>query len=451
MSRTLVISDNEFLNILYMMNLEVYLGTDVDLATTYETAQAMLKSKTKYDLVIALHRLGGVDISKALLEFRGSYGIKSPVVIVGGENDREIDLKTFVVASKYALQPLLKRSATILGVTAKQMAAMDVGEYYPLSLASLESLSRVPCNLYVQQDEKSYKSLARANDPLEQSFKQIREQGIDKIFVKSHDRLSIVNNVSIKLIERITAALKNADHLSTDKKVELLNDGYEFAAANLFSSEEIKQEMQEIATASAKVMQDVVKDSTHLKNLLASMLHNKSGYIFTHSLIASYTANHIIKNVAWGGEGQSEKINFVLFFHDIYLAPLYLKYPNLGVEQELLTSKELTEKEKEIFLNHAKLAAELVVSYKRCPMGADVLIKQHHGMKKGSGFALRFPEDLSPLSKVLVVAEAFVEQFMICQKENRKVEMKIIIPKLIEDFQSQSYIKIVQTLVNLPL
>lgn len=450
MSNTLVISDNEFLNILYLLNLEVYLATNVVITTSLEEAKKELKSKKKYDLIIGLERLNNKELFADLQEFTSSYGIKSSFIKVGGEHDQELDKKTFVVASKYSIQPLLKRSASILGVTAKQMAQMNVGEYYPITLAPLESLSKVPCNMYLN-DSNSFKILARTNDSFDHSYKKAREAGVEKIFVKSGDRLVIVNNVSLKLIERITTALKNSDGLSSEKKIQMLNDGYEFAAANLFSSEEIKQEMQEIATASAKVMQDVVKDSTHLKSLLATMLNNKSGYIFTHSLIASYTANHIIKNVTWGGEGQNEKINFVLFFHDIYLAPLYLKYPQLHVERSLISAKELSDKEKDIVMNHAKLAAELVVTYKRCPMGSDVLIKQHHGMKKGTGFALKFPEDLSPLSKILVVAEAFVEEFMICQKEERKVEMKVIIPKLIEEFGSQSYIKIIQTLVNLPL
>mgnify|MGYP006257799711 FL=1 len=261
----------------------------------------------------------------------------------------------------------------------------------------------------------------------------------------------MVNNVSLKLIERITEALKNSSGMSTDKKVEVLNDGFEFAAANLFSTEEIRQEMAEIATASAKVMSDVVKDNAQLKGLLATMLNNKSGYIFTHSMITSYVANHIIKNVTWGGEGQSDKINFVLFFHDIYLSPIYLKHPQLKFEKALLDNPALSEKEKDIIMNHAKLAAELVVTYKRCPMGADVLIKHHHGMKKGSGFANKYPEDLSPLSKVLLIAEAFVEIFVATTDKKEKVEMKLIIPKLIEEFVSPSYIKIIQTLVNLPL
>ncbi len=450
MSNTLVVSDNEFLNILFLINLEVYLATKVDMATNLADGVKALKSKKKYDLVIALDRISNQELFENLLLIRGSYGLKSSFIKLGGEHDGEIDAKTFVIASKYNIQPLLKRAASILNVTAKQMAEMKIGKFYPLSLGPMRSLSKVPCNIFFES-EGVYEILVKANEPFDASYKKALEGGIEHVYVKSADRLVVVNYVSLKLIEKITDALKNSEGATLDKKVEMLNDGYEFAIANLFSSEEIKQEMQEIASASAKVMQDVVKDNANLKGLITTLLSNQAGYIFTHSMIASYVANHIIKNVTWGGESQSEKINFVLFFHDIYLAPLYLKYPQLHIEKNILASKELTDKEKDLVMNHAKLAAELVVTYKRCPMGSDILIKQHHGSKKGTGFAFKYPEDLSPISKILVVAESFVEEFMKAQKEDRKVEMKLIIPKLIEEFGTQSYIKIVQTLVTLPL
>lgn len=142
--------------------------------------------------------------------------------------------------------------------------------------------------------------------------------------------------------------------------------------------------------------------------------------------------------MTWGGDGQTDKINFVLFFHDIYLAPIFMKHPQLKFEKTRLESPLLSEKEKDIIMNHARLAAELVVTYKRCPMGADILIKHHHGMKKGSGFANKYPEDLSPLSKVLLIAEAFVEHFIAMTDAKQKTEMKLIIPKLVEEFVSAS-------------
>ena len=450
MSRTLVVCDNEFLSVLYVMNLEVYLATSVELVGSAEAAIAIHKKKKNFDLIISLDTINRQDAFKEIDTYRGAYGVKTPLIKVGADADLDIDAKTFAVSSRYNIQSLLKKSASILNVTAKKMAELQMGDYYPISMSPIEGLQKAPCNLYYELSNQK-NILARTDDDICESLKTVKSLGIDQLFVKSSDRLVIVNNVSLKLIEKITLALKNSAGESTDKKVEVLNDGYEFAMANLFTSDEVKQEMAEIASASSKVMTEVVKENSQLKALISTLMNNKSGYIFIHSMITSYVANHIIKNVTWGGDGQADKINFVLFFHDIYLAPLYLKYPELKYEKSLLDSPLLNEKERDIVMNHARLAAELVVAYKRCPMGADILIKHHHGMKKGSGFATKYPEDLSPLSKVLLVAEAFVEQFMAVGETNQKPEMKVIIPKLVEEFSSPSYIKIVQTLVNMPI
>lgn len=450
MNKTLIVCDNEFLKTLYALNFEVYLASSVVLADDAETAIALHKAKKDINLIVTLDMVAKKDAFKEIESYRGSYGVKTPVIKIGGESDQDVDAKTFIVSSRYNIQGILKKSASVLGVTAKQMAEMQVGAYYPISLVPIESLTKAPCNIYIEIDKK-YKMLAKAQDALEGSLKDIRNSGIEQIFVKSSDRLTIVNSVSLSLIERISNALKNSQGATTEQKVQMLSDGYEFVAASLFSSEEVKQEVVEIANAAAKVMTEVVKDNDSMKKLLATMLSNKSGYVYTHSLICSYVAQHIIKNVTWGGDGQTEKINFVLFFHDIYLSPIYLKHPELEKERDIVNNPNLSDKEKEIVMNHAKLAAELVVGYKRCPMGADVLIKQHHGMKKGSGFAYRYPEDLSPLSKVFLIAEAFVEEFLSLTKEKKPIEMKVIIPKLIGEFGTPSYIKIIQTLVNLPI
>lgn len=432
------------------MNLEVYLAANTVLVDSIAAAIDQLKSKNKFDLIITLDSLNGESAATAISNHLKSYGIKTPMVVTGAEKDDVLSDNVFGVIGKFNIQSILKMSAKILGVTAKQMAELNVGAYYPVSLSPLMGLGVAPCPIY-QQIDSTYKRIVRAEDPMGDVLKVLEGKGVEHLFVSSMDRLTIINKISLALIEKITAGLKNLDAAPVEKKVQVLSDGYEFAAANLFSNDEIKQQMQEIASASAKVMSDVAKDTPNLKSLLAIMLSNRDGYIFTHSMITSYVAYHMIKNVTWGGEGQIEKINFVLFFHDIFLAPIYLKFPELRAEVDLLENDKLSEKEKDVVLNHAKLAAEMVVGYKRCPMGADVLIKQHHGMKKGKGFVKFYMEDLSPLSKVILIAEMFVEAFMKSAEDKTPFNSKIIIPKLISEFKTPSYTKIVQSLVNVPL
>ena len=51
------------------------------------------------------------------------------------------------------------------------------------------------------------------------------------------------------------------------------------------------------------------------------------------------------------------------------------------------------------------MAGELVRSFKQIPIGSDMIITQHHGVNSGKGFAMQFRDDISPLSKVLMVSE----------------------------------------------
>ncbi|MFA6237566.1 MAG: hypothetical protein WC635_09590 [Bacteriovorax sp.] len=448
MSKVLVVSDNEFLNLLYVMNMEVYLNTKVTLVSSVPGALELLKSG-EFDMALTLDIVNKVESGKTILNFLKSYGKKTPLIITGAEKDEAISENIIGISARFNIQSILKSSAKILGITAKQMAELNVGAFYPISIESLLGLSKAPCHIYPSATASKF--LVRADDPMDNIITELAQTGVQQVYVSSGDRLVITNKISLTLIEKITATLKNLEQAPVEKKVQALSDGYEFAAANLFSSDEIKQQMQEIATASAKVMGDVSKESSSIKSLLAVMMSNRDGYVFTHSMITSYVAYHMIKNVTWGGEGQVEKINFVLFFHDIFLAPIYLKHPELNIESNLMENNILDDKEKDIVLNHAKLAAELVVGYKRCPMGSDVLIKQHHGMKKGKGFVKFYMEDLSPLSKILLIAEMFVEEFMKCNAEKTPFSPKVVIPKLISEFKSPSYTKMVQSLVNVPL
>lgn len=448
MSKILVLSDNEFINLLYVMNIEVYLNTKVTLVQSIPVALDILK-KENFDIILTLETINKENAVDEIQNTLKSQNKKIPLIIAGSSKDEVISENVIAVAGKFNIQNILKNCAKILGITAKQMAELNVGAFYPVSVEALVGITLAPCHIY--QNATAKKFLVRQDDPIGTTITDLARDGVQQVFVSSGDRLVITNKISLTLIEKITASLKNLEAAPLLKKVQALGDGYEFAAANLFSSDEIKQQMQEIATASAKVMGDVARDTNSLKSLLGTMLNNKDGYVFTHSMITSYVAYHMIKNVTWGGEGQVEKINFVLFFHDIFLAPIYLKYPDLTAESSLMDSPLLNEKEKDIVLNHAKLAAEIVVSYKRCPMGADVLIKQHHGMKKGKGFVKFYMEDLSPLSKILLIAEMFVEEFVKAHKEKTPFNAKIVIPKLISEFKSPSYTKMVQSLVNVPL
>lgn len=446
MSQTLIISDNEILNQLYVTNLEVYLATKTTLTTSIEEGLKALSGK-RFDLIISMNMINGHDSAGDLYDYLEKNNKEIPLIVVGKPN-RELN-GVIVVSSSYYLQNLIQSSAKILKVTAKQMATMEMPQYYKVETRFLLSINQIPCSVFLQtknRDSDEYIMIAKKGDKSE-IIRKLTNEGVTQLFVYAQDRLSIVNCVSEIICEQI----KNTEGMDVNTKSQALNNGFEFVASTFGQSPVAVAEIMNIANACSKVMEEVVKDTPSLKALLNVLNSNKNGYIYSHSMLSAYVSSHIIKNVTWGGEAHVEKINFVLFFHDIMLAPIYLKHPDLKYEEDLLFSDQLTDKEKEVVLNHARLAAEMMMSHKRSPIGSDLLIKQHHGMTSGVGFALEFKDDISPLSKIVLVAESFIEEFLKEKDENPlyQLDVKKIQTTLIEKFKKNTYKKIIETLDNL--
>src|SRR5690606_13376992 len=110
------------------------------------------------------------------------------------------------------------------------------------------------------------------------------------------------------------------------------------------------------------------------------MINNKSGYLFKHTQILTYVCLHIIKNIDWGSPEQEEKICFISLFHDIVLENDEMA--QIHSTQELRSAK-LNTQERMLVERHAQMSAELVAKFPHSPMGADQIIRQHHGMLNG--------------------------------------------------------------------
>lgn len=451
MSQTLIVSDNEILNQLYIINLEVYLATKVSLVVSTQKALELITAGEQFDLIITMNMINGLDSAHTLYDFLHTHKLTVPLIVIG--NPSKAIPNITVVQSSYHLKNLLRACAEILGVTAKSMASMEVPDYFEVSTSYLIRLREAPCAIYLQvkksADETNFVMVAKAGSTITEIIKKFETEGITDLFVNRLDRLLIINKISVVLCDFI----KSTEKLGMVEKSAALEQGFEFVAKDFSQSPAATAEIMNIANACTKVMLEMTKEAPGLKSLLAILDSNKNGYIYTHSMLAAFVASHIVKKVSWGGEGHIEKVNFVLFFHDIMLAPIYLKHPTLKYEEDLLFSEALSDKEKEVVLNHARLAAELIITYRRAPMGADLLIKQHHGMTNGVGFAIDFKDDISPLSKIVIISEAFVEEYMKGKEADAQfqIDLKKIVPLLNEKFKKSTYRKIIETLETLKL
>ena len=79
------------------------------------------------------------------------------------------------------------------------------------------------------------------------------------------------------------------------------------------------------------------------------------------------------------------------------------------------------------------------------------MILQHHGMSSGEGFALEFKDNISPLAKIIIISEDFVNQVLQQNERKEKKDIQKILENLDIRFSRSSYKKILWSLKNLKL
>jgi HD-GYP domain-containing protein (c-di-GMP phosphodiesterase class II) len=225
-------------------------------------------------------------------------------------------------------------------------------------------------------------------------------------------------------------------------------------AEEMFENEKISQAVTGVSLACIDAIKDIVKSVPNLRNLLAMLLENKANFVFKHGVLATYISSEIIKHISWGSEEQIDKVAFSLYFHDIYLIPIFKKYKDAMGEEELLFRNDITNEEREVILNHAQMAGEMLKTFPRAPMGADMIITQHHGLTSGRGFANSYKDDISPLSKIIIISEDIASgMFKDISEGNKKeaVDIKKISERLDSRYNYSSYKKIIAAFEKISL
>ena len=81
-------------------------------------------------------------------------------------------------------------------------------------------------------------------------------------------------------------------------------------------------------------------------------------------------------------------------------------------------------------------------------MGADAIIRQHHGIPHGIGFSEHYSGNLSPMSIVFILAEDFTDEIL---KTTPHFNVQAKIKKMREKYPTQRFKKIIDILETITL
>lgn len=435
MSLTLIVENNEQLRNIYSLNLKTWVGSDsvgVKYASQFKGIYQLQDEKV--DLVIAKSKAGDENCAEVVHNVMQELGLNIPMIIIGeskvppAENIIHLD-------TGLEIQPLIKQAAGFLGVTAKDMASLSVGSHFEISIEFFKNLKRSVVDVYSLSD-KNYSLLFPAyQDFAPNEISQLISQGTSKLYVKSGDRLKFVSNVTAELVTHIPL-----NEVSDDDIVKVQEISINLLQEKL-ARMGINKETVALSKQNMKQMIGNAKRHPKLGNLMNKMLKNKSSYRFKHTQVLTYVCMHIMEHIDWGNEEQKQKIAFVAFFHDIVLE----NDDQAMIHSEAdLKASSLGPAEKDLVSKHAQLSAEIVRKYPSAPMGADIIVRQHHGVNHGVGFSETYGGNLSPMTIVFILAEDFTDGLLRSGAENMDVVGKIA--QMRERYPTQRFQKIIDLL-----
>ncbi len=426
MSLTLLVESNPRIIDIYLLNLSTYVGLDIMVVSTVNDALQVL-DKQPFKLIISRASMEQKNLAELIAEKLTQLQLTIPLFVIG--HGVYPKLATGVLSGSLDLKGVVKGAAQALGITAQQMAQKKVDDYFPLHSRYIKMLN-FPCSdLYEKSEDGQFKMKT-------QSHKKLDHSTIEKdtfYYVQKLERLQMVNLISSELVSQL-----DDKDLNPDEIIQAGSSNLELLSKKLVSMG-INEETIQLAKKSMASLAQNVKKNKELGKLLQRMLANQAGYLFRHTQVVTYIGHHIVKNIDWGTPEQEDKINFICFFHDIALeTDVQAKIKN----KEELRKSLLDTREKTLVEKHAQLAAELVHKYPHAPMGADQIIRQHHGMLNGIGFSDHFGANLSPMAIVFVIAEEFTR--IIIEKEKGPYDVKEMVKHLKTTFPTNRFQKMIE-------
>jgi response regulator RpfG family c-di-GMP phosphodiesterase len=437
LSLTLLVENNPKVESFYMLNLATWLGLEIIPKKKAEFAIKLLETDAaNINLIIVRTTIEKEESAKMIIDYLLEKGIKIPVIMIGP--GKIIPGCVAHVPNSLQLKIMIQSAAKALKITAKDMSEKVVPEYFPIPINYFKVIKRSVCPVYSQSidDPKVYElrlnKMAEFNDV---DISPMIQEGVTHLYVKKLDRLDFVNNVTSELI-----TLLSSTDLSPDEELSAGDRNIELLSRKLLSIG-VTEETIKLANKNIDAMKKTVASNPNLAKLLKRLLSNKTSYLFRHTQILTYIGLHIIKNIDWGNPDQEDKISFIAFFHDIVLENDKQAQVKSTLELKTIPFEQA---EKLLVERHAQMSAEFVAKFPHAPMGADQIIRQHHGTLNGIGFSEHFGNNVSPIAIVFIVAEEFTR--IILKRETGPFDRTEMLRELKEEFPTSRFQKVIDLL-----
>lgn len=332
-----------------------------------------------------------------------------------------------------------------MGITLEQMKELKQGDYAPIYITNFYVMNKAPCDTFIKLSRSTgdeYIKRIHAEDEFDKAAIQKYEgQGVTELYIPRAQQAIFLEAQLKQYLASISDESKPEPVL-----LELRSDAYDINQT-LLQNTGITEQMILMSQASIKAMAKSVVQNKKLGGLLKNILNNKGSFAYKHSYLISVFSSACMMKMEWAEKKQFEmnveKMTFAAFFHDILLTEE--KHMRIRNKLDLYQAK-LDNKEKEIVTEHANKMATFVHEMKQAPQGAEQIIREHHGMRNGIGYAEVYTSNLGAMSIMFIVLEDFVTSIL--DFKEKKMSIAEIIKDMDEKYDLPSYKKVIKALTE---
>mgnify|MGYP003390334785 CR=1 FL=1 len=437
MSQTILIEPNEELRKIYSLNLNTFAGTDVIIRKDADDAIQLMRILPTISLIVVKNKIGSEETAQKLFDFLQNSHMDVPLLVLGASAN--LQDKVLCLEEPISWEKLVQQAAKLLGVSPEDLAQRVTPEFVAVSLSYFYDITQVPCDVFIRirkaPGDFQFVKRIHSKDTFDaNSIKKYEDQGLQELYIQHDYRqyfTTFVTNSLVKKLEREDLGLEERI-LTTAHSFDVVTDQVSTAG--------IDTAIVELADASIKSMISSVKNSPQLTQLLKFLFSSKVSFAYQRCHLIAVMCQYILSKQSWYQPKHLEVLSFVSFFSDITLKST--KQISVNGDQDLLAF-DLTDEERSAVMTHARDAAALLKDHPGANEYIQTVLLQHHGKLDGVGFADSPGEELHPLSKVFIVADAFVKTLLRPDMPKSKAE---ILPILYAKYQQPSYQKIIKAL-----
>jgi HD-GYP domain-containing protein (c-di-GMP phosphodiesterase class II) len=437
MSQTILIEGNEDLKKIYSLNLNTFVGTDVIHRKNADDTIELLRILPQIGLVITHAKVGEEETALKIYHFLKTGNMQTALIVIG--ESETISSEVLCLQEPLSWEILIKQAAQHLGVNIQDSLGRVKPDFLPVGVHYFYDITQTPCDVYIRikkaSNEYQFVKRIHSKDVFDlNDINKYEEQGLKEFYIPKDYIQYFTTFVTNNLVQKL-----EREDLTMEDRILTTANAHEIVRESI-QAIGFDDASVELSDASINSMVKSVKNSPQVAELLKFLFSNKVAYAYQHCHLLALMCHYVLSKQSWYKPEHLETLSFVSFFSDVTLkSNLQMQISSMRD----LAESNLTDEEKHQVINHAKDAVALMANHPDANDYIKTVLIQSHGKTDGVGFEENPSEQLHPLSKVFIVADAFVKILLNPSMPSSK---KDILPILSARYTNASYQKIIKAL-----